>query len=147
MREGRLDGLPFQLQTSSSETTTCNTIILWAWVIRNQWLWALLSLSIHWEKRERSKILTRLHSCFVLWRSLNWLNGWGKENIFGVDCWDGCTQKQRGERNAAVWRKGVLVWVLRMILLKIKGGKLRWKLTEVEERIVGGDCSNGSMHN
>ena len=31
MREDGLDNLPFGLKASSSETTTCNTEILWAW--------------------------------------------------------------------------------------------------------------------
>ena len=38
-------------------------------------------------------ILTRVPSSLIPWCSLNWLNGWGGENIFGVDCWDGSTQK------------------------------------------------------
>ena len=91
----KLDGLPFQLQISSSETTTCNTPFFGVWVIRNQWLWALLSMFILWRKREWLKLsfLTRLHSSLVPWRSLNRLNDWGTKNIFGVDCWDSCTQK------------------------------------------------------
>ena len=35
--------------------TTCNTSIFWAWVIRNQWFWALLSLFIFCGRRERLK--------------------------------------------------------------------------------------------
>ena len=31
---------------------------------------------------------------------------------------------------------GVLVWIVRMILLKNKKGIARWKLSEVEERIL-----------
>ena len=42
MREGRLNGLPFQLQASSSDKTICNTLIFSALLIQNQWLWALL---------------------------------------------------------------------------------------------------------
>ena len=53
--EGGWDGLPFQLQTFSSETTTCNTPILWDWAIRNKLLWALFTLSILWGRRERLK--------------------------------------------------------------------------------------------
>ena len=30
IKEGRLDNLPFRLQASSSETTTCNPPIFWA---------------------------------------------------------------------------------------------------------------------
>ena len=37
------------------------------------------------------------------------------------------------------------VWILMMILLKSKGGKVKWKLFEVEERFFGGDCSGGCM--
>ena len=37
IREGRLDSLPFWLQASSSETTTCNKPVTVAWAIRNQW--------------------------------------------------------------------------------------------------------------
>ena len=42
-------------------------------------------------KKEGNKtvlVLTRHRSSLVPLRSLNWLNGWGRENIFGVDCWD-----------------------------------------------------------
>ena len=55
MREDRLDGLPFQMQAYWSEKTTCNTRIFWVWAIRNQWLRALLSLSLLWGRRERLK--------------------------------------------------------------------------------------------
>ena len=34
----------------------------------------------------------------------------------------------------------------RMILWTSKGGIGRWKLTEVEERVFGGDCRDGFMH-
>ena len=39
----------------------------------------------------------------------------------------------------------MLVWILRTILLKSKGGKVSSKLTEVEEIIFGGDCRGGCM--
>ena len=55
MREGGLDGLPFQMQAYWPEKTTCNTPILWAWAIRNQWLRALLSLFLLWGRWERLK--------------------------------------------------------------------------------------------
>ena len=55
MREGGLDGLPFQMQAYWSEKTTCNTPVFWGWAIRNQWLRALLSLSLLWGRRERLK--------------------------------------------------------------------------------------------
>ena len=41
--------------------------------------------------------------------------------------------------------EGVLVGTVKMILLKSKGGIERWKLTEVKERIFGGDCRSGFM--
>ena len=52
------------------------------------------------KKREIKTVpfVTRLHRSLVPWRDLNWLNGWGMENIFGVDSWDGCTQKYGGEK-------------------------------------------------
>ena len=37
--------------------------------------------------------LTRLPSSLVFWRTLNWLNGCDRENIFGEVCWDGYVQK------------------------------------------------------
>ena len=37
--------------------------------------------------------LTRLPSLLVPWHSLNWLNGWGRETIFGEHYWDDCTLK------------------------------------------------------
>ena len=38
-----------------------------------------------------ASVFTRLSSSLVPSRSLNLLNGCGRENVFGVDCWDGCT--------------------------------------------------------
>ena len=38
MRESGVDGLPFWLQTSSSEANTCNTQIFWVRALRDQWL-------------------------------------------------------------------------------------------------------------
>ena len=141
MRQGVLDGLPFQLQASSSEIATCNTPILLAWTIRNQWLLALLSLSILWGRREKWKLsdLTRLPGYLVLWRSLNWLNGCGRENFFW---W----RLLGGAKIAKVQRKGVLVGIARMVLWISKGGIGRWKLTEVEEHIFVWDCGGGCMH-
>ena len=55
MGESGLDDLPFWWQGSSSDTTSYNTSVFWDWVIRNQWLWALLFLSILWGKKERLK--------------------------------------------------------------------------------------------
>ena len=53
MREGRLNGLPFQLQAFSSETATCNIPIFLAWAIKNQWYHCyLLSVSILWGRRD-----------------------------------------------------------------------------------------------
>ena len=45
----------------------------------------------------------------VHWRSWNWQNVWGRENIFGVDGWDGCTQKEGGEKMILWTRKGEIV--------------------------------------
>ena len=42
--------------------------------------------------------------------------------------------------------KEVLVAVVRVILLKSKGGIGRWKLTKVEEGVFGGDCRGGCIH-
>ena len=42
---------------------------------------------------ETVSVLTRLPSSLVTGRRLNWLNGCSRENIFGIDCWDGCKQK------------------------------------------------------
>ena len=61
--------------------------------------------------------ITRLPSSLVPWRSLNWLNGWGRENISGIDCWNSCWQKWGGTN-----------------------------LTKVEKGIFGGDCRGGCMH-
>ena len=83
IRKGVLDILPFPLQVSSSGTTTYNTQIFWAWAIRNQWLWAVLSLSIVWERRERLKQCQSpqdslapcsLSAAWLNW--LDWLNNW-----------------------------------------------------------------------
>ena len=49
MEEGGLDVFPFCLQASSPESTTC------IHGIRNEWLWALLSLFILWGRIERLK--------------------------------------------------------------------------------------------
>ena len=51
----KLYGLPFELQISPPETTTCNTPIFGVWGIRNQWLWVLRSMFILWGRRERLK--------------------------------------------------------------------------------------------
>ena len=49
---------------------------------------------ILWWKRERLKQCHSSRDSLVFpWGSLNWVNGWGRENAFGADCWDGCTQK------------------------------------------------------
>ena len=45
--------LPFQFQASSSETTTCNTAILSLSNKESVILSLMLSLSIHWGRRER----------------------------------------------------------------------------------------------
>ena len=38
MGEGGLNSIPLWLQASLLESSTCNTLIFWAWTIRNQWL-------------------------------------------------------------------------------------------------------------
>ena len=53
--KGEMVGFLFWSSVSSSETTTCNTPVLWAWATTNQWLWALLSLFILWGRRKRSE--------------------------------------------------------------------------------------------
>ena len=82
-----------------------------AWRIRNQWLWTLISLSILWGRRERLKQCHSSQDSISLWSlpwcSLNLLNGWSRENIFGVDCWNGCTQKQVGEKLLWYWGRSV----------------------------------------
>ena len=44
------------------------------------------------EENKSVLVLTRLPSSLVPSCSLNWLNGCGRENIFGVDGWNGCTE-------------------------------------------------------
>ena len=139
MRQGVLDSLLFQLQASSSENTTCNTPILWAWTVRNQWLLALLLLSILWGRREKLKQCQTSQDSLVLWRSLNWLNGWGRENIFW---W----RLLVGAKIAKVQRKAVLVGIVRMVFWISKGRIWRWKLTEVEEKIFVWDYRGDCMH-
>ena len=49
-------------------------------------------------KNKTVLVLTRPPSSLVHHGSLNWLNGWDRENIFGVDCRDIYTQKHGGEK-------------------------------------------------
>ena len=91
------------IASNSSEITTRHTPIFWTWAIGNQGLWTLLSLSTTNKGEIKSaSVLTRLTSSLVPWCSLNWLNGWGRENVFGADCWDACTQKLDGCKVAEV---------------------------------------------
>ena len=60
-------GLPFWAQVSSSETATCNIPILIVWAKRNQWLWALLSLSMLWGSRKRLKQYHSSQDVFAHW--------------------------------------------------------------------------------
>ena len=69
------------------------------------------------------------------------------ENIFGVDCWDGCRQKWGSAKLLRYRVKEVLVEVVNMILWTSKGETERWNLTRAEERIFGGDCRGDYMHN
>ena len=85
-----------------------------------------------------SVICTRPLIFLVSWRSLNWRNGWGRENSFVVDCWDGC-KRYRSRR--CYW--GLYGWFLQTS----KGEIGRWNLTKKEKRFFGGDCIIASMHN
>ena len=74
---GKVDGLQFWLQASSSETATCSIPVSWVWAIRNQWLWAMLTLSML-GRREIIKeipVLMRLPCSLGPQHSLNWVNG------------------------------------------------------------------------
>ena len=55
VRWGRVDGLPFWLLVLSSEAALIDMSVLWVSAMRNQGLWAYLSLSMFWESRERSR--------------------------------------------------------------------------------------------
>ena len=96
---GGLNNLSFRLDASSSETTTCNTPIFWAWAIRNLIMSPVITVHTLRKKWEIKTvpILTRFSSSLIPWRSWSrWLNRWCRENAFGVDCWDSCTQKKGG---------------------------------------------------
>ena len=67
MRKDVLDGFPFRWQASLSETTTYNTPIFWDWAIRYQWMWAPLSLSIFWGRKERTKRFWSSQDSLALW--------------------------------------------------------------------------------
>ena len=54
MRWGGVDGLPFLSLVSTSEVAISNMPIFWVWAMRNQWLWAHLSLYMLQERGERS---------------------------------------------------------------------------------------------
>ena len=56
-------------------------------------------------------LLTILASSLTLGRSLNCLNGWGRQKKFDVDCWE--------------------------VVRKKKGGKICWG---IEEASISGDC-------
>ena len=83
MVEGRLDGFPFWLQTSSSDTTICNAPIYWAWSIRNPRFWALSIIPVYSFRKKRelkmASVLTRLLCSLGPWHSQAWLNDWGRE--------------------------------------------------------------------
>ena len=120
------------------------------WAIKNQWLCVSTAITVHTLRKKGEiktvSVFTILPSSLIPWRSLNWQNFWGRENIFGVDCLDGCTQKEGGEKFAELYRNRVLVGIVRMILLASKGEIGKWKLTEEEELILGKDCSGGCIH-
>ena len=54
--------------------------------------------------------------------------------------------KNREVKNADVSKKGALVAILRMVLWTSKGWIKRWKIDEVGERIIDGNCKCGCMH-
>ena len=64
---GQVDSLLFQLQASSSEGTTSNTPIFFAWVIRNQLLWMLFTLSVLWGGRKRFKQCQSSQGSLAYW--------------------------------------------------------------------------------
>ena len=74
-------------------------------------------------------VLTRLLCSLVPWRSLNWLNGWGRENT-SVDCKNCCTQKKEGKKVLRYRRRECLLGIVRIILWTSKGRIERWKLAE-----------------
>ena len=93
-----VDGFQFWLQASSSEITTCNTISGNFLSLSNKEsviVSPVISVNTLNKKTEIKTVLVleRLSCSLVLWRSLKWLNGWGKENNFDVDCKDCCKQK------------------------------------------------------
>ena len=80
-------------------------------------------------------VLTRFPYSLDPWRSLSWVNDRGRENTFGVDCKDDCTQKQGGEK-LLKYRKGVLVQIVRMNLWISKDEIGRWMIAEMESRFL-----------
>ena len=54
VKEGGVDVLPLWWLVSSSEAAISDMPIFWVWVMRNQWLWLHLSLSMLRESREKS---------------------------------------------------------------------------------------------
>lgn len=53
MIESSVNIFPFWSQIASLDPTTCNIPIFCAWAKKNQWLWALLSLSMLQGRKER----------------------------------------------------------------------------------------------
>ena len=78
------------------------------------------------------------------WGSLNWLNGWGSENIFGVDCWD--VRKNKKGRNWWGIEEGSASEGCKNDFWTNKGGIGRWKLSKIDDQIFYGDCRGGFKH-
>ena len=78
----------FSSQTSSSSSLP---VICQFYEPERKWIsgWSPVITVILWGRRERLKQCQPSQDSVVLpWGSLNWLNGWVRENVFGADCWD-----------------------------------------------------------
>ena len=126
---------------------TCNTPIFRVWATKNQWLWALFSLSILWRRMERSKKCKPSDSPAPWSLDTTW-NGEMVEvgKIFCCRLLGWLYTKRRRQKIAEVQRKGVLVAIARMILWTTKGVIGTLKLTELEELLFAGDGSIGCMY-
>ena len=102
--------------------------------------------------RKRREIKTvsvfpRLLSCQVPWCSLSWLKWLMQRKYFLCRLLEWLYAKIRRPKIPAVQRKGLLMGNTRMIFRTSKGGIGRCKLTKLEERVFGGNCKGGCMHN
>ena len=64
------------ITVSSSETTTCNIPIFWMLLIRNCWLWVLLSLPMLRGSKNRSKQCQSSQDSFTHWALVAALISW-----------------------------------------------------------------------